>query len=343
MDQASSSKRRERIRILTADLENTTNMLKYTEKLNDQVKLEKLNDQVKLEESKARSDEVFDLSAPSIFNTTPEDVEGKPLYDSDKSSDSETTGFATCALSFKSSSSKTNEHLAYASSSVDFKTVSKTADQKQGHNVANIPSFVPRAAYVPAGSRNPPASVSAGSAFSFNDRLSAVWRNHAARPMTRPTSLYFHNLERPGCSNQLYIGLKGKMGNSDKTSQLFFGKLKGHICSGDPRTMVDLINLHGLTLKYPQCSNKRNWMTLVKIYRRYYNILGGGDGKITGKGTIRTSKLNFENVYYVEELQNFNLFSVSQICDKKNKVLFTRIQILFSQRNSNYLGYQGGS
>ncbi|GKE49187.1 hypothetical protein Tco_1480445, partial [Tanacetum coccineum] len=46
----------ERIRILTADLENTTNMLKYTEKLNDQVKLEKLNDQVKLEESKARFD-----------------------------------------------------------------------------------------------------------------------------------------------------------------------------------------------------------------------------------------------------------------------------------------------
>nr|GFC17240.1 putative ribonuclease H-like domain-containing protein [Tanacetum cinerariifolium] len=41
---------------------------------------------------------------------------------------------------------------------------------------------------------------------------------------------------------------------------------------------------------------------------------GGGDGKITGKGTIRTSKLNFENVYYVEELQNFNLFFVSQIC-----------------------------
>ncbi|GJR06343.1 putative ribonuclease H-like domain-containing protein [Tanacetum coccineum] len=50
---------------------------------------------------------------------------------------------------------------------------------------------------------------------------------------------------------------------------------------------------------------------------------GGGDGKITGKGTIRTSKLDFENVYYVEELQTFNLFSVSQICDTKNKVLFT--------------------
>ena len=29
---------------------------------------------------------------------------------------------------------------------------------------------------------------------------------------------------------------------------------------------------------------------------------GGGDGKITVKETIRTSKLDFENVYYVEEL-----------------------------------------
>ncbi|GKA43003.1 hypothetical protein Tco_0735663 [Tanacetum coccineum] len=100
----------ERIRILTANLENTTNMLRYTEKLN-----EKINDKVQLEESKARfdkwkdssknlnklihssmssrskfglgfretfgSDEVFDPSSPSIFDTTPEDVAKKPLYD----------------------------------------------------------------------------------------------------------------------------------------------------------------------------------------------------------------------------------------------------------------------
>ncbi|GJX66819.1 putative ribonuclease H-like domain-containing protein [Tanacetum coccineum] len=49
---------------------------------------------------------------------------------------------------------------------------------------------------------------------------------------------------------------------------------------------------------------------------------GGGEGRITGKGTIRTPKLDFENVFYVKELQQFNLFSVSQICDKKNRVLF---------------------
>ena len=37
----------------------------------------------------------------------------------------------------------------------------------------------------------------------------------------------------------------------------------------------------------------------------------GGVRRITVKGTIRTPKVDFENVYYVKELQNFNLFSVS--------------------------------
>ncbi|GKA05556.1 ribonuclease H-like domain-containing protein, partial [Tanacetum coccineum] len=43
--------------------------------------------------------------------------------------------------------------------------------------------------------------------------------------------------------------------------------------------------------------------------------------KINGKGKIRTGKLDFEDVYFVKELK-FNLFSVSQLCDKKNSVLF---------------------
>ncbi|GKD37471.1 hypothetical protein Tco_1257678 [Tanacetum coccineum] len=43
--------------------------------------------------------------------------------------------------------------------------------------------------------------------------------------------------------------------------------------------------------------------------------------KITRKGKIKTSKLDFKDVYFVKELK-FNLFSVSQIRDKKNNVLF---------------------
>ncbi|GJZ47359.1 putative ribonuclease H-like domain-containing protein [Tanacetum coccineum] len=55
-----------------------------------------------------------------------------------------------------------------------------------------------------------------------------------------------------------------------------------------------------------------------------YVTFGGGakGGKITSKRTLKTSKLDFEDVYFVKELQ-FNLFSVSQMCDKKNNVLFT--------------------
>ncbi|GJY59798.1 hypothetical protein Tco_0459690 [Tanacetum coccineum] len=57
--------------------------------------------------------------------------------------------------------------------------------------------------------------------------------------------------------------------------------------------------------------------------RGYVTFRGGAKGgRITGKGTLRTGKLDFEDVYFVKELQ-FNLFIVSHMCDKKNSVLFT--------------------
>nr|GEW36876.1 hypothetical protein [Tanacetum cinerariifolium] len=52
-----------------------------------------------------------------------------------------------------------------------------------------------------------------------------------------------------------------------------------------------------------------------------YVSFGQGGCKITGKGTIKTGKLEFKNVYFVKDLK-YNLFSVSQICDNKNSVLF---------------------
>ncbi|GKC49099.1 retrovirus-related pol polyprotein from transposon TNT 1-94 [Tanacetum coccineum] len=50
-------------------------------------------------------------------------------------------------------------------------------------------------------------------------------------------------------------------------------------------------------------------------------------GKIIGIGKIRTNKIDFEDVFFVKELK-FNLFSVSQMCDKKNSVLFTETECL---------------
>ncbi|GKC74413.1 hypothetical protein Tco_1120296 [Tanacetum coccineum] len=65
-----------------------------------------------------------------------------------------------------------------------------------------------------------------------------------------------------------------------------------------------------------------------------YVAFGGNPkgGKITRKGTIKTGNLDFENVYFVRELK-FNLFSVSQMCDKKNSVLFNDTECIVLSPN----------
>ncbi|GJS49589.1 putative ribonuclease H-like domain-containing protein [Tanacetum coccineum] len=60
--------------------------------------------------------------------------------------------------------------------------------------------------------------------------------------------------------------------------------------------------------------------------------LGGAHGGRIGKGTLKTDSLDFEDVYFVNELK-FNLFSVSQMCDKKNYVLFTDTECLVLSPN----------
>ncbi|GJX72809.1 ribonuclease H-like domain-containing protein [Tanacetum coccineum] len=77
-------------------------------------------------------------------------------------------------------------------------------------------------------------------------------------------------------------------------------------------------------------------MTSNKAYLSDYEDYNGGfvafgsdpkGGKITGKGKIKTANLDFDDAYFVDELK-FNLFFVSQMCDKKNSVLFTKSECL---------------
>ncbi|GJQ88881.1 putative ribonuclease H-like domain-containing protein [Tanacetum coccineum] len=257
---------------------------------------------------------------PSIFDSSPKDVAEKPLYDSDKSSDSETTDFASCVSSVKSSSSKTNEPLASAPSSVDFKTVSETADQqpsstnddssfsfkenvKPPRNLCNksgitdllIAGSRNRPTSIPAGSRNRPTSVPAGRPFS------AGWKNHAARPMTRPTSHYFQHFHRPGYYNQMYMD-DGRDGECVKALTVVLENSKA---------------------KYAMGIQEQWWISSIYMENPHKNR----DLGIVDSGCYRSTTGNKEKlddfVKIVGELQNFNLFSVSQICDTKNKVLFT--------------------
>nr|GEY63474.1 putative ribonuclease H-like domain-containing protein [Tanacetum cinerariifolium] len=81
------------------------------------------------------------------------------------------------------------------------------------------------------------------------------------------------------------------------------------------------------------CSRHMTWnMSYLSDFQELnggYVTFGGNPkgGKILDKGKIKTGKLDFEDVYFVKEMK-FNLFSVSQMCDKKNKFLFTDSECL---------------
>nr|GEU84556.1 putative ribonuclease H-like domain-containing protein [Tanacetum cinerariifolium] len=72
-----------------------------------------------------------------------------------------------------------------------------------------------------------------------------------------------------------------------------------------------------------------SYLSDFKVLNGGYVAFGGNPkgGKITSKDKIKTGKLDFDDVYFVKELK-FNLFSVSQMCDKKNSVLFTDTECL---------------
>ncbi|GKC01494.1 hypothetical protein Tco_0987630, partial [Tanacetum coccineum] len=60
---------------------------------------------------------------------------------------------------------------------------------------------------------------------------------------------------------------------------------------------------------------------------------GGSKDYITGKGRIKVGNLDFDSVSFEKELGNFNLFSISQICDTQYKVLFTETECLVVSLN----------
>ncbi|GKB68407.1 putative ribonuclease H-like domain-containing protein, partial [Tanacetum coccineum] len=77
-----------------------------------------------------------------------------------------------------------------------------------------------------------------------------------------------------------------------------------------------------------------SYLTNYKDIDEGYVAFGGNpkEGKITGNGTIKTGNLDSKNVYFVRELK-FNVFSVLQMCDKKNSVLFNDIEYIVLSPN----------
>ncbi|GJR30254.1 hypothetical protein Tco_1106486 [Tanacetum coccineum] len=118
--------------------------------------------------------------------------------------------------------------------------------------------------------------------------------------------------------------VKGNKGNDVKASTCWVLRPK-HKVLDHGNTQQDLKDKGVIDSR---CSRhmigNRSYLIDYEEIDRGFVSFGGNSkgGKITRKGKIRTSKLDFEDVYFVKELK-FNLFSVSQMCDKKNSVLFT--------------------
>ncbi|GKA50223.1 ribonuclease H-like domain-containing protein [Tanacetum coccineum] len=137
------------------------------------------------------------------------------------------------------------------------------------------------------------------------------WSDHAAKNKTGEVEKVYG----------MMAGLHADNGGAGISNAADEFAMMGISPKGDPSTDNDIGIVDSGCLR-SMTGNKEKLDDFVQVKGGIVKF-GGGDGRISGKGTIKTSKLDFENVYYVEELQHFNLFSVSQICDKKNKVLFT--------------------
>ncbi|GJV84720.1 putative ribonuclease H-like domain-containing protein [Tanacetum coccineum] len=286
--------------------------------LSPQAKIDNMNNKVKLEESEARfdkwmdssknlnklinssmstrskfglgygdtfrSDEVFDLSAPSIFDSCLKDVLEKPLYDRFIKAVGLHAVPGPITGTFMPPSNKPDiddTQYTYGSKSnncVDTNSVSNdfvscdNSDKSSDSETTGFASCV--------------SSVKSSS-LKTKDQLASA-----------SSSVDLKTLHKTDDQRTMAMSLK-VLDNPHTNKDL------GIVDSGCSRSMT---------------GNKEKLADFVKIKGGTVTF-GGGDGQITGKGTIRTSNFNFENVYYVEELQNFNLFSVSQIV-YKNKVLY---------------------
>ncbi|GKC94383.1 putative ribonuclease H-like domain-containing protein [Tanacetum coccineum] len=191
-------------------------------------------------------------------------------------------------------------------------------------------------------------AVSVNTARQVNTAHSKTTVN-ATRPMTYLSKTAHSTVKRPINKNTAFKNsninqnvntIKGKEVNTTRPKAVVnvvkgnnINAVKASACWGNPQ-----IYLYDQGVIDSGCSRH---MTRNMSYLTYYEEIDGGyvafegnpkGGKITGKCTIKTSNLDFENVYFVRELK-FNLFSVSQICDKKNSVLFNDTECIVLSPN----------
>nr|GEX40879.1 putative ribonuclease H-like domain-containing protein [Tanacetum cinerariifolium] len=308
----------------------------------------------------------WDDSAFSVFTTNYEDVEGRPLFnrfaktnsmkavppplsgdytslsdhiDLDKSSEVNTNDFASSDSSVKSSEPKPNDSTSCASTS----SVSTSANEAEiGYNVGTpiqepiIVQDLPSFSYNSFDKNENTSRTSCNKNGYFNKKAGNFRKNASSvsklcfvcgsgTHLIKDCDFYETQMvnktvdigvgpvhSRNTVNHQNQFVPQAVLLRTGKENPFPDAKDEGVFDSGCSRSMT---------------SNKKR-LDDFQVFQGRKVTFRGGEGRITGKGTIRTLTLDFENVYYVKELQQFNLFSISQICDKKNRVLFTDTECL---------------
>ncbi|GKA10937.1 ribonuclease H-like domain-containing protein [Tanacetum coccineum] len=127
---------------------------------------------------------------------------------------------------------------------------------------------------------------------------------------------------------------KGNGENAVKSSACWIWRPTGNVIDYNSKDSgsymlkrFDYVDLQG---RLNGCSrhmtrNKSFLTDYQEVDGRFFAFARSPNGGKIGK--VRTGKLDFEDVYFVKELK-FNILSVSQMCDKKNSVLFTKTECL---------------
>ncbi|GJX80069.1 putative ribonuclease H-like domain-containing protein [Tanacetum coccineum] len=159
-----------------------------------------------------------------------------------------------------------------------------------------------------------------------------VYKTKMSETITTSLKTSKDNLEKPKTIRSSAPIIEDWDTNSDTNRKMLLSPQ--HAGFGDQQEM--LLTIPPKTDQRIFDSGCSRHMTGNKSFLTDYQEIDGGfvafggspkGGKITRKGKIRTGKLDFKDVYFVKELK-FNLFCVSQMCDKKNNVLFTETERL---------------
>ncbi|GJU26909.1 putative ribonuclease H-like domain-containing protein [Tanacetum coccineum] len=290
----------------------------------------------------------WDDSAFSVFTTNSEEVEGRPHFNRFAKTDSmkvvppPLTGDYTPLSDHADLDESQMSYGTKSSISGDSNSVSNdfvSCDNNDKSTEVNSNDFASSDLNVKSSEPKSNDSISRASTSGVSTSESeAEIESNVGTPIQEP--IIVQDLSSFSCNSS------DKNGNTSRTScnkNDSFNKKAGHfrkhassvskLCFYVPHAILLRTRKSKITPARPQSvpTGKPKVPTPVPTENYYTNAevmdIDSGCSRSTtgllGKGDIRTPTLDFENVYYVKELQQFNLFSISQICDKKNRVLFT--------------------